>query len=383
MSSVKIATLSSTKNFPFNTSLEDFFDTYNVDEDIECYQLYYSAFKCGTNFNDLCRIKFKSKIVILNIMDGIKDEIENIVNDQLIKFCLSNPENNFIIFLTQRGFINKIKIKNLYVDTMQSANFTERYKHCNKNIENNKWLLLSSVKRLHRIMAIYYLLSKEYYENGLISFNLNAYDLISSDIFKVKSKISEELKNNLSKGQERFKQFKLLKLSPNIYHTDTPVDNYNIKLLPTYEKIGMEIILGTTFFETDSILGEKEIQNIYAKNFPIYINAYGAVKEFKKIFFDYNIDTFDDIIDHSYDKIQDPFERMVTAIDKNENLLNGSTNIRELWNDNRKRFEENCNKMDLALYDKTYQKNFNNKKIKKALNYFNVSCKYKSGDENF
>lgn len=380
MSSVKIATLSSTKNFPFNTSLEDFFDNYNVDEDVECYQLYYSAFKSGTNFNDLSRIKFKSKIVILNIIDAIKDENQNIANNELIKFCLRHPENNFILFSAQRGFINEMKIKNLYVDVIQPAKYTKRYKHCNKSITSNKWLLLNSLRRLHRIMTINYLLSKEYYKNGFITFNFNSYNLLSSDFTKVKSKISKQLKNDFLKGQERFKnnEFNLLKLPPNMYHTDIPVDNYNIKLLPIYERIGMEIVLGTSFFETDSILGEKEVQNIYAKNFPIYINACGAVKEFKKLFFDYDIDTFDDIIDHSYDEIQDPFKRMVTAIDKNEKLLNGSTNIRELWGDNRKRFEENCNKMDLALYDKTYQKNFNDKKIKKSLNYFNVSCEHKN-----
>jgi hypothetical protein len=387
MSSVKITSLSSSTGFPFNTALEDFFNTYEVDEDIECYELFFNPDGSrsniesdlgGSNFDDLYQIKFKSKIVILNIMDSIVDKDNNVAVDELLEFCSNHPENNFIVFTFHDMFIKQINIKNLYIDTIFSItlgnSFTQKYKYFKKNIKSNEWLLLNSNMRLHRFMTIYYLLSKEYYKNGLISINL---DYLEDKDLKIKSKITKQLKDDFLKGKTRFEnnEFNLLKIPPNRNDVNTPIENYNSNLLPIYRKTGIEIITGTMFFNNDTCIGEKEIQNVYAKSFPIYITGCGMVKKMKDLF---NIDTFDDIIDHSYDEVENPFERLATAIDKNEKLLNGSTNIKELWSDNQKRFEDNRAKVNSSLRDTTYQTHFNEERIKKSLDYFNVSCEIKT-----
>lgn len=386
MSSVKITSLSSASGFPFNTALEDFFNTYEVDEDIECYELFFNPdgsrsniefYPVGSNFDDLYRIKFKSQIVILNIMDSIVDKDNNVAVDKLFEFCSNHPENNFIVFTFHDMFIKQINIRNLYIDTIFSTtlgnSFTQKYKYFKKNIKSNEWLLLNSNMRLHRFMTIYYLLSKEYYKNGLISINL---DYLEDKDLKIKSKITKQLKDDFLKGKTRFEnnEFNLLKIPPNINDVNTPIENYNNNLLPIYRKTGIEIITGTMFFNNDTCIGEKEIQNVYGKSFPIYITGCGMVKKMKDLF---NIDTFDDIIDHSYDEVENPFERLATAIDKNEKLLNGSTNIEELWSDNQKRFEDNRAKVNSSLHDTTYQTHFNGERIKKSLDYFNVSCEIK------
>jgi hypothetical protein len=387
MSSVKITSLSSTAGFPFNTALEDFFNTYEVDEDIECYELFFNPDGSrsniesdlgGSNFDDLYQIKFKSKIVILNIMDSIVDKDNNVAVDELLEFCSNHPENNFIVFTFHGMFIKQINIKNLYIDTIFSItlgnSFTQKYKYFKKNIKSNEWLLLNSNMRLHRLLTIYYLLSKEYYKNGLISVNLDY--LESFEGLKIKSKITKQLKDDFLKGKTRFEnnEFNLLKIPPNRNDVNTPIENYNNNLLPIYRKTGIEIITGTMFFDNDTCIGEKEIQNVYGKSFPIYITGCGMVKKMKDLF---NIDTFDDIIDHSYDEVENPFERLATAIDKNEKLLNGSTNIKELWSDNQKRFEGNRAKVNSSLRDTIYQTHFNEERIKKSLDYFNVSCEIK------
>ena len=387
MSSVKITSLSSAAGFPFNTALEDFFNTYEVDEDIECYELFFNpdgsrsnieSDSGGSNFDDLYQIKFKSQIVILNIMDSIVDKDNNVAVDELLEFCSNHPENNFIVFTFHDMFIKQINIKNLYIDTIFSItlgnSFTQKYKYFKKNIKSNEWLLLNSNMRLHRFMTIYYLLSKEYYKNGLISINL---DYLEDKDLKIKSKITKQVKDDFLKGKTRFEnnEFNLLKIPPNRNDVNMPIENYNINLLPIYRKTGIEIITGTMFFNNDTCIGEKEIQNVYGKSFPIYITGCGMVKKIKDLF---NIDTFDDIIDHSYDEVENPFERLTTAIDKNEKLLNGSTNIKELWSDNQKRFEDNRAKVNSSLRDATYQTHFNEERIKKSLNYFNVSCEIKT-----
>jgi hypothetical protein len=388
MSSVKITSLSSTAGFPFNTALEDFFNTYEVDKDIECYELFFNSDESrlnmgsdhgGSNFDDLYQIKFKSQIVILNITDSIVDKDNNVVVDELLEFCSNHPENNFIVFTFHDMFIKQINIKNLYIDTIFSItlrnSFTQKLKYFKKNIKSNEWLLLNSKMKLHRLLIIYYLLSKEYYKNGLISVNLDY--LESFEGLEIKSKITKQLKDDFLKGKTRFEnnEFNLLKIPPNRGNViSSSIENYNNNLLPIYRKTGIEIITGTMFFNNDTCIGEKEIQNVYGKSFPIYITGCGVVKKMKDLF---NIDTFDDIIDHSYDEVENPFERLATAIDKNEKLLNGSTNIKELWSDNQKRFEDNRAKVNSSLCDTIYQTHFNEERIKKSLDYFNVSCEIK------
>ena len=90
------------------------------------------------------------------------------------------------------------------------------------------------------------------------------------------------------------------------------------------------------------------------------------------------IDTFDDIIDHSYDEIGDHFERLAAAIDRNQHLLNGSTPIDEIWFKNKTRFEKNCAHMDNLLYDSIYQRDFDHERIKIGLDHFNIKYSKKS-----
>lgn len=356
---------------PFNDTIESFFDTYKVDEDIECYQLLFCPYGTGTSFDDLNKIKFQSRVVILNIIDEVINEDGSFAIEELTKFCLDHPEQNFIIFNFQLNIKDQLKLDNLYTDTIQSSNFKGNFKRCEKKDITNRWLLLNSGSKIHRILTICYLLSKDYYLNGDITFDMET--RLGDWDRKDMSKMSNEFRNKFMKGYERFKsnQFTLLNLTK-YTDTETVVNNYNINLLPVYENVGVEIITATSFFEKTPGLSEKEFQSVYGKTFPIYIGGVGSAREIKKFF---NLDTFDDIIDHSYDTIEDHYERLSTAIEKNEKLLDGSTNIKELWFDNQKRFEENCNKVDSMLHDKEYQKMHNDNKIKKALTHFNCSFK--------
>jgi len=52
------------------------------------------------------------------------------------------------------------------------------------------------------------------------------------------------------------------------------------------------------------------------------------------------IDMFDDVIDHSYDIIEDPALRINSAIDLNLDILT-SSNVIELWKENKYRIDKN------------------------------------------
>lgn len=370
---MEIKTLSSFPGVPFNGTIESFFDAYKVNEDIECYQLIFSPYGDMTSFDDLYQIEFKSRVVILNIVDFIIDTKDNLAIEELTKFCADHPEQNFIIFNYELGLGDKLNIPNLYWDSILSTTPVDKLKHCEKKNITNRWLSLNRDTKIHRAMTACYLLSKDYRYNGDMTFDMNAAPLVKFDQYKNITKIpTHKLRSDFAVGYVRFKSkdFNLLDLPDFDYKNARVAENYNNNLIPVYENVGVEIITGTMFFEYSASLSEKEIQSVYAKNFSIYINGVGMAREMKKFF---DIDIFEDVVDHSYDEIEDHFERLAAAIDRNEKLLDGSTNIKELWYDNQKRFEDNCDKMDAAIFDKKYQKVVNDQKIKKALEHFNVS----------
>lgn len=370
---MEIKTLSSIPGIPFNDALESFFDTYKVDEDIECYQLVFCPYGSGTSFDDLYNIKFKSRIVILNVIDTIIERNDNVAVEKLIQFCEDHPEQNFIISCPHLNLQRELNIPNAYFDTYIITSFSERFLHGEKENISNQWLSLNSNTKLHKVLTVCYLLSKDYYRNGYITFDMKTPPIVSYDQYRNISKIpTYEMRSDFAKGYVRFKakDFNALRIRKFPQEDLRVAYNYNVNLSPVYKSIAVEVITGTMFFEKTPVLSEKEMQSIYAKNFPIYMNGVGMAREMKNLF---DVDIFEDIIDHSYDEIEDHFERLAAAIDRNQHLLDGSTNIRELWFDNQKRFEDNCNKLDSAFFDKTYQTTLNHGKIKKALRHFNVS----------
>jgi hypothetical protein len=52
-------------------------------------------------------------------------------------------------------------------------------------------------------------------------------------------------------------------------------------------------------------------------------------------------DMFDDIIDHSYDYIPNPFDRILHAVEDNRKLLLDSDHVKQIWLDNQHRFVNN------------------------------------------
>jgi hypothetical protein len=394
-------------------TFETFFDTYNLTEEIECYQVALPDDDGDESLSYLTencpRYTFRTRVVILNIQSLILDEFGDIDMDGLVKFCEYHHDQQFIIFNPQINFKgitskNSIGKPNLYADTLNSSflynsenNSSDESIHLNRGIEkkkiSNQWLFLNSTAGLHKVVTLSYLLSKDYYKNGFISighqtdhrtliqdyyvpqrFDEGEILKNTSEMHHDVSKISPELKLELKKGYERFgsKDFNILKVEPTYELKD---NYYNDYLNPLYETTGVEVVAGITFFEQFPIISGKIFRSVYAKHFPIHLNGVGMVKWMEDAF---GLDMFRDIVDHSYDEITDHFERLTAAIDRNAHLLDGSTNIHELWHDNQKRFEDNCKQMDKFIDDEDHRRNVNHEKIKKALTHFGIFVADKS-----
>ena len=389
---MKITTLSTARGIPFNNVFQEFAETYSLSEDVECYQLYYCPEGTpldsteGTSFADLDRIEFKSNTVILNVIDSIIDYSDNLDIAGLENFCAKHSDINFILFSPHLGLQRILDIPNLYCDEIISSPLKEPktswFKPCEKKSITNRFISLNADTNVHRILVLSYILSKNYSVNGDFTFDFDRPPFRDPSKYLNMGKMPDNLKSKFNAGLQRLKS-KDLKLLHNIPPFDwsniDPAANYNDNLYKSYENYGVEIITSTLYFERVPILTEKELQNIYAKTFPIYINGVGIVRELKKMF---DFDLFDDIIDHSYDEIEDHFERMTAAIDRNQHLLNGSTNIQDLWIKNRHRFESNVQKLNSLAFDNCLpeyadkvqrQKPFNFNIIQKALTHFNIT----------
>ena len=99
-----------------------------------------------------------------------------------------------------------------------------------------------------------------------------------------------------------------------------------------YADSTVSFITEPNFFENGNILTEKTLIPIYAGHFPIWPGSYKSAETTKKIGFD----VFDDIIDHSYQYLAHPGERIIQAITKNIDLLNNlelQQHYREIYED--------------------------------------------------
>lgn len=121
--------------------------------------------------------------------------------------------------------------------------------------------------------------------------------------------------------------------------TNNNTMNFNLNLRNIYENTCVEIVMETTFFNNGIFVTEKYLNSIYGYNFPIIISNYGTVDYLRKNGFD----VFDDIIDHSYDSINDPLLRINTAISNNIEILKNKQMAIDLWYDNLHRLDYNLN----------------------------------------
>ena len=123
--------------------------------------------------------------------------------------------------------------------------------------------------------------------------------------------------------------------------------NFDVSLRDYYRNSFVEVISETSFTESAYLLTEKTLNSIYGCNFPILLSGMGAVGFLRNM----GLDMFDDVIDHSYDSIQDPLERIYFALERNKSLLNNVELAKELWTKHKKRFENNVVFARKSLYE--------------------------------
>jgi hypothetical protein len=388
--------LSIDRRFPYNDSITSFFNSHHVKENVGAYYFYPwpEGFE-DTNrtcVQDLIDRNYNEEIVLWIPMDSFVDEnaynyyttnkIREIV--KLEEYCDSHLNQSFILLPNFYNLQNWINAKNLIsVRNLINTKFSKRYKHNDqKRFGKKKWICLNRRPEPHRIGLM----------SLLLSYNLDRYGLLTASEFNL---IEEDRELILEYFRFRYQQHhqvmsgfdRLLKndfevLSIDLFPNETLIDlntgevygdiidNYHQNLYNVYRTTAVELISCSTFFEPTPTFGEKEIQAVYGKNFPIFIGSKGTARMFKN---DWGMDIFDDVVNHEYDEIDDPTKRLTCAIESNLHLLNDTIDLSRLWNEHQKRFESNCDRMNQLLYNQNIQRQFDYERIKNGLDYFHVS----------
>jgi len=218
------------------------------------------------------------------------------------------------------------------------------------------WMILCRSMREHRVLAMLYLLGKNLHSTGIIRASvpkkLQANNSISdylsmawqehlvnevnnsprSDIYQAGF---DKIIQNLPRNFEGFKS----------NHPDDDLawngndngQNFNC-LRSVYQNSLVEIIVETIFFHHNGLVSEKFANSVYGYNFFIALASAGYVKHLRQLGFD----VFDDVINHSYDQIENPYDRLATAIESNLKILQDKQFANQQWTNCRLRMQSNC-----------------------------------------
>jgi len=123
--------------------------------------------------------------------------------------------------------------------------------------------------------------------------------------------------------------------------------NFDQHLRVLYRESLIEIVLETTFFSRGKFITEKFLNSVYGYTMPILISTPGAVEYLRT----HGFDMFDDVVDHSYDLVQDPAQRIITAIDCNRQLLTDKQYAWSAWQNCLSRLDKNVDFAKTKMYD--------------------------------
>lgn len=319
----------------------------------------YSELLTGKENRSFLENNIKNKTVLIAVKDHLSGD-KKFCNDYLhtleyFKYIFNKNLDKKIIFCTSlENLHDYIPEKNVKIVHMGGdiVNQAVEYKNLKPVIDKNlnskfTFVALNRNFRIHRIIFLCLLFGLKLEKNGMISCMFKN-DLKSFEHHLVDAQ-DISLRKTLFTGFERLKKYSnFIKDDYDIYDSaNDNASNFNKKLNNVYKNTFLEIVSETTFFEKCFLITEKTANCFLGYNFPIILNSKGSVNFLRNMGFD----MFDDIVNHNYDNIDDPFDRLYHAIYDNKDLLLDSKKIKKLWCENIKRFEKNVNFLQNNMYD--------------------------------
>ena len=225
-----------------------------------------------------------------------------------------------------------------------------------KNLDSKKnFMCLNRHPRQYRINLVSYLLALNLEQHGTISFykkNATAPTWLERVSWNLTDAQIQNVKPLLISGYDKLKNSNLENSLPavdKIYIEKLDnAKNFDLHLRSMYQDHFVEIVTETQFTVPFFGASEKFKNSVYGCSFPIVLGGAGLVDFLRHLGFD----MFDDVVDHSYDSIQDPLDRLCAAIDLNRILLSDNELVKTLWMKNQHRFLHNIEFIATKLFDK-------------------------------
>jgi len=273
------------------------------------------------------------------------------------------PSTNFVVFTS----LENISVEQCLAPNIQFVqwggdltNQANLYKNLNpvvdKNFDSTKtFISLNRHRRFHRLVLLSYLFGKDYAQHGHITYlgqldGKAVFDDLLDCISWQFDERHDQVRSAMINGYKKFYNNKSLATEGFGIYGNTVNDNFgnfNQSLRLKYQNSFVEIITESTFSSPSFQLTEKTTNSIYGCNFPIVLSSVGAVAHLREL----GIDMFDDVIDHSYDKIANPFDRIVAAVENNHKLLLDSDYAKTQWRNNQDRFRNNVDTVNNRVLD--------------------------------
>jgi hypothetical protein len=320
--------------------------------------------------------KFKSTAPVVFI--GIKDLLDcwkdfNFWHDSqqegsrlICSMAQRNPETKFVLFTSLENLEQEIQEPNVYIIPWGGDYVNQRAKYLqlapvlDKNFDSEKtFICLNRNIREHRVVNVSYLFGREYDRHGVISYLGKSLFDPNHEPIEFLDRISWEFddrhdaaRTSMLDGYKKVMDHAdFVPDDYKIYETygagvNDNFGNFDTQLRHMYRNSFVEIVSESSFAAPSYMLTEKTAHSFFGCNFPILLSGSGAVQHLRDIGFD----MFDDVVDHSYDQIANPFDRIITAIESNRQLLTDGDYAKQRWIESKDRFENNI-KVFATIFD--------------------------------
>ena len=310
----------------------------------------------SSNYRKQLIDNIKSDLVVI----GLKDHLTSInftnndtvpdIAEYFINLFNEYSDKTFILLTSLEGLDAYIKNPNVSIIPWGGdiTNHQREYQTLDPILDKNLnsdycYLSLNRHPRNHRAMLVSLLYELDIQDTGLISC------MFKGSLTKIVKNIDWGVSEYYEEGSIKVQnQGTNINDDFNIYetHNDNP-SNFKNCLAEYYKQTFVEIVSETSFTEECFNLTEKTLNSIYGACFPILICSKHSVKFLREM----GLDMFDDVVDHSYDNISDPAERLEAAIIDNITLLTNSKRTKDLWVKNKHRFEKNIDFCKERMYN--------------------------------
>ena len=125
---------------------------------------------------------------------------------------------------------------------------------------------------------------------------------------------------------------------------------YNKLLKKVYENTCVSIITEPCFYEKEAIITEKTLMALMGGTIPLWFGGWKNAQALAKLGFD----VFEDIVDHSYETLEDPYDRCTQSLERNLHLFD-LEKIQKIIKDNHHRLQYN---LDLLMSNPFLQECF-------------------------